>query len=363
MERPMENIFDYFKARKKELAAAIAAACDREKEALEPVNGASPEILDRLSDFSCRGKMIRGILVSAGSALCSGAVSPAALPMGAAMELFQSALLIHDDIMDRDTTRRGVPTMHHRYALEAASGGVREPAHLGESLGICVGDIAVFLAFSLVAEAGLLCGRAAELTRLCSREMTIVGASQMLDVSWSDGWGIPDKDDVIRLYRYKTGRYTFSLPLAAGVLIAGGSRELQQELEKFGELLGIIFQIRDDELGLFGDEGELGKPVGSDIAEGKRTIFYLTMLEEASEAQSKELAELYGSGKADGPTVQALRTIASSLGVQEKVGRLVSGLEEDAREILTALEDKKICHEPWLSYLEQLLNYVGKRKS
>ena len=71
--------------------------------------------------------------------------------------------------------------------------------------------------------------------------------------------------------RYKTGRYSFSLPLLAGAMLADAPAELRGKLETFGESIGLLFQIRDDELGLFGDERELGKPVGSDVREGKKT--------------------------------------------------------------------------------------------
>ncbi len=360
---------DFFARQKEELAACIGEACAREAEAVSMVGAMGPELMDRLADFSCRGKMIRGSLVALASALLSGRVLPAALPLGAAMELFQSALLVHDDIMDRDNTRRGIPTIHYRYETEAEAGGVSDSGHLGESLGICAGDVAIFLGFSLVGEAGAMSGHTEKLVRLCSREMNIVGTAQMLDVAWSGGWGSPSADDVIRLYRYKTGRYTFSLPLSAGALIAGGGAEVRTTLEELGELIGIIFQIRDDELGLFGEESELGKPVGSDIAEGKRTLYYLTLRARASERERERIDQLFGHGNGNGdggvePEVVAeVRELAERLVVRKSVDTMIYGLAEKCGLLLERLKSEGADAEPWFGYLNQLLDYVQTRRN
>lgn len=354
----------FFEQQKALLSKAINRACEREAGEVARTGSMGPELMRRIADFSCRGKMIRGALTAVGSGLAAGEPGPASLPLGAAMELFQSALLIHDDIMDRDDTRRGIPTIHHRYTLEASAGGAVDSGHLGESLGICAGDVAIFLAFSLIAEAGEMCGRTAELVRLCGREMNIVGTAQMLDVSWGCGWGLPSREEVLRLYRYKTGRYTFSLPLSAGALTAGATAELRNRLEEFGELTGIIFQIRDDELGLFGDESELGKPIGSDIAEGKRTIYYLTLRDRSSEAQKARIDRLFGgAGPVDGAVIAEVRELAERLGVREEVDHTVSSLYLRAGELLEELEGLAEHPDPWASYLRDLLDYVRLRKN
>jgi geranylgeranyl diphosphate synthase type I len=358
---------EFFERQKEELSSYIWQVCAREAGEVSMVGSMGPELMDRLADFSCRGKMIRGSLAALGSALVSGKVLPAALPLGAAMELFQSSLLVHDDIMDRDTTRRGIPTIHYRYETEADAGGAGDPGHLGESLGICAGDVAIFLGFSLVAEAGALSGRTNELVRLCSREMNIVGTAQMLDVAWSGSWGSPSADDVIRLYRYKTGRYTFSLPLSAGALIGGGSPVVRGILEELGELIGIIFQIRDDELGLFGDASELGKPVGSDIAEGKRTLYYLTLKARATENERVRINELFGRGNGSGgveaSVVAEVRELAERLEVRESVETLVSGFAETCGLLLERLKAENADAQPWYGYLSELLDYVKTRKN
>ncbi|WP_020611160.1 polyprenyl synthetase family protein [Sediminispirochaeta bajacaliforniensis] len=353
----------YLSQQKQNLTEEIRRACRREAAAMEQKNPQASDLFTLLADFSTRGKMIRGSLVSLGAGLVAGDAPPAALPLGAAMELFQSALLIHDDIMDRDTMRRGQSTVHHYYALEAAKYGTDDAARLGESLGICAGDVAIFLAFSLVNEAGRIAGNRHELVGLFSREMSIVGTAQMSDVAWSDGWGDPNLAEVISLYRYKTGRYTFSLPLSAGALIAGADRRFRDLLEAYGELLGILFQIRDDELGLFGESEEVGKPIGSDIAEGKKTLFYL-MLKKAAEGEALSVLErIYGKGTAGIDEVRQIRKIAVSTGVLSSVETMMDDYKRKAEAVLDQILSLGIGREPWSGYLRQLLDYVCRRNS
>lgn len=352
---------DYFAERKELLCRHIWDTCRGEASVLEHINPMAVKVLEQLAEFTCRGKMIRGSLVSVGAGLVDGSVCDASLPLGAAMELLQSALLIHDDIMDRDTVRRGKKTLHTLFSEDAARDGILDAAHLGESLGICLGDISFFLAFDLVGEAGRLSGKDRDVNHLCSKEMSVVGSAQMLDVSWGSCWGDPGISDVLNLYRYKTGRYTFSLPLSAGALVAGANEEMRRCLERFGELVGIIFQIRDDELGLFASEDVLGKPVGSDIAEGKRTIFYLELFAAADEGQKRELGQLFGRGSAGPDEVKRVRQLCGQLGVRTKIDDRLDTLHREAEGELELLQKEFKGDTRFLSYLRQLLDYVASR--
>lgn len=351
----------YFAKRKEEIAEQVRMVCAEEGAAMKDPSPFAAELFSRLARFTARGKMIRGALVSIGAGLAAEQVPASALPLGAAMELFQSALLIHDDIMDRDELRRGELTVHTRYARDAEESGVADSLHLGEGLGICAGDVAIFLAFQLVSRAGELSGRGAELLSLCSREMVRVGTAQMSDIAWGSGWGDPSVEDVMNLYRYKTGRYTFSLPLAAGALSAGAGPEYCRRLEQFGELAGIIFQIRDDELGLFGNQEEMGKPLGSDIAEGKKTIYYLALRDAAGRDAAERLDAIFGSGRVGPREIDEVRGYAEDFGIRTMVDQRVARIRREAETVLEIIEGSEPAHEPWLGYLQELLDYVGSR--
>jgi geranylgeranyl diphosphate synthase type I len=281
------------------------------------------------------------------------------------MELFQSGLLAHDDIMDRDATRRGLPTLHRQYGGEARQRGARDPEHLGQSLGICAGDAAFFLGFEALSGPPVPQAARAGLLGLCARELSRVAVAQMQDVVWGAqpafGGAGPDtvpEEQILRLYTFKTGRYTFSMPLAAGALLAGcGPGELA-ELERLGEFLGILFQLRDDLLGLFGDERELGKPVGSDVREGKKTILHGRLLARASEATAARLREIFGNPGIGQTELDFVRSQLAGLGVIAEVRELSEGYAAEARRLIESLPGARAEER---AVLQEILRYTSER--
>ncbi|MBT3272922.1 MAG: hypothetical protein HN368_07200, partial [Spirochaetales bacterium] len=143
------------------------------------VHPLGPDVLSRIIDFAEQGKMIRGGLVCLADGLATGRVSADSFTAGAAIELFQSALLVHDDIMDRDLYRRGNPSVFHQYATDARLSSFRDPDHLGEGLGICAGDIAFFLGFELLTDLGPQSGSFIKIFSRSARELSYVGIAQM----------------------------------------------------------------------------------------------------------------------------------------------------------------------------------------
>lgn len=302
-----------------------------------------------LYDFTTGGKMLRGALCRLGFELFSRREDPAVTALGAAVELVQSAFLIHDDIMDRDTLRRGRPAMHTTWKLRAEERNLPDAEHLGESLAICAGDLAIFYAYRIIAG---YCGpAAADLTALFSRHLSSVTAAQMLDTAYGAGWSIPSEDAVLNLYARKTGHYTFSLPLAAGALPAAAPEGAGARLERAGELLGIAFQLKDDELGIFGDEEELGKPVGSDIREGKKTIHYLRL---AGREDGRSLTKLFGRPDVSEDDIHRIRRYLNESGIREEVAGMMQGYTADALDIVTDIPGLR---EKPLNLLKDLAEY------
>ncbi|HOZ72089.1 MAG TPA: polyprenyl synthetase family protein [Spirochaetales bacterium] len=289
----------------------------------------------RLDEFSSRGKMLRGCLVPFGYELAAGREPAgddgrATILAGAAMELFQSGLLVHDDIMDRDRIRRGGPTVHAAYEAELERGRYADPGHNGQSLGICSGDVAFFAAFRILSELPVGAEAARRVVAIAARELSLVGVAQMQDVAngairpgsenpFRDAPCEPDEAGVLALYRYKTGRYTFSLPLALGAAIAGADEQTSQALERAGESLGVLFQLKDDELGLFADEDELGKPIGADVREDKKTLLRLYLFALASGDERARLESMFGNPSAGAAEIEYLRSMAIGLGARERL--------------------------------------------
>ena len=219
--------------------------------ALARTGRAGGEAARRLARFAARGKMVRGGLLVLGWRMHGGEAGPVprrvVLRAAAALELLHSALLVHDDIMDGDRLRRGEPTVHARYEDEARRAGAVDPERTGMALGVSAGDLAIFAALDEIAALEVDPALALALARRVGGELALVGAGQFEDVALGAGRGWPSRAAVLAVYTYKTARYTFSLPLACGALLAGARPAAVARLERIGEILGTVFQILDDE--------------------------------------------------------------------------------------------------------------------
>ena len=298
----------------------------------------------RLAAFAARGKMVRGGLVVLGWRMHGGgeaqrAAAPRAVVLraAAALELLHSALLVHDDIMDGDRLRRGEPTVHARYEDEARKAHAADPARVGMALGVAAGDLAIFAALAEVASLEVEPGLRAALSRRVGRELTLVAAGQLEDVALGADRRWPSRAAVLAVYTYKTARYTFSLPLACGALLAGAAPASVVRLEHFGELLGTVFQVLDDDLGMFGTEAQTGKPVGADIREGKKTLLAREILRRAGPAERRRLETLFGKPGLAQRDVQTVREAAERLGARQAVLDAASRMAKEAERVVAGL--------------------------
>lgn len=224
---------------KNEIDSFLARFLSSKQKDFARVNAWGPDAIDKIRGIVSEGKTIRGSLVLLTHDLLKGQHRDEALSVAAAYELIQTGLLIHDDIMDHDSLRRGKPTVHIQYK--------------NEGLAMCVGDILFFLAHELLPGTGV--------QTISDRIFEEVGVAQMQDISFGLRKDFPSKEEIISLYTYKTARYTFSLPMMAGATLAGADKNVVALFEKLGEYMGILFQIRNDSLGIKGD-----------IRENKKTL-------------------------------------------------------------------------------------------
>ena len=327
----------YFEITKKRLLDDLDEFLAAKREDMAGLKPEGTDVLRRLAEFTRKGKMIRGGLVSLGSEMAGGRISRTSVRAGTAIELIQSGLLIHDDIMDRDARRRGAPSIHEQYALIADGPGRAEAAHFGTSMAICAGEISIFLAFEALAGLPGPAKNAAAVQKLFAAEFGLVGLGQMRDIRAGTSSRPLEERDVLDIYRYKTARYSFSLPLAAGWMLAGGRAPVLPKLQRLGEDLGLVFQIKDDELGLFGSEKTLGKPVGSDIRQGKKTLFHLRLLDRASGPDMARLSAVFGHQDASKQDIGFVRDLAVRLGVREDVRRVMDRFAKRAAAAIRGL--------------------------
>jgi geranylgeranyl diphosphate synthase, type I len=307
----------------------------------------SADAARRLGGFASRGKMVRGGLLVLGWRMHGGEAGTVprrvVLRAAAALELLHSALLVHDDIMDGDRLRRGEPTVHARYEAEARRARAVDPERTGMALGVSAGDLAIFAALDEIASLEVDPALALALVRRVGGELALVGAGQFEDVALGADRGWPSRAAVLAVYTYKTARYTFSLPLACGALLAGARPAQVARLERIGELLGTVFQILDDDLGMFGSEADTGKPVGADIREGKKTLIAREILRRAGGAERRRLSPLFGKRSLTRRDIETVREAAERLGARQAVLDAAARMAKNADRLAAGLRVEPRC--------------------
>ncbi|MFF5784640.1 polyprenyl synthetase family protein [Streptomyces sp. NPDC012693] len=238
------------------------------------------ELAERVARFTqAGGKRTRSQLVWWSMRACGGSdgsTAAAALRVGAALELLQTCALVHDDVMDGATLRRGRPALHAdvqgRYGDTAAP--ARAP-RFGEAAAILAGDLALAWSDDVVAETPLDRWTATAVRRLWSDMRTEMVAGQFLDLQ-GQLTGSRSQPRALRAACLKSALYSVERPLALGAALAGADGRTIRALCAAGRRVGMAFQLRDDLDDVFGDPERTGKSPGGDIREGKPT--YLVAL-------------------------------------------------------------------------------------
>ncbi len=306
--------------------------------ALAPVNRWGDDLRSRLLDFTERGKLIRGSLVAAASTALGREPDRAVYTVAAAVELVQSFLLIHDDIMDEDPLRRSAPAVFEQYRRLGLEHGYRNPGRFGESMGICAGDVAVLVGFAAVGAIDASPTTRVRLTTLLANEIAKVGVAQMADVSNGHAPQPATEAEIVSVYRFKTGRYTFSLPLMLGAVLADADEPTIDALSRWGEVQGIIFQIRDDQLGLMQDTSEIGKPAGSDVAADKQTLHRLVLLDRLPGSGYEDVRAYFGQDAPRPDQIARIREALSATGTIVAIEERVRALQSEAAAELSSLD-------------------------
>jgi geranylgeranyl diphosphate synthase type I len=303
--------------------ARLASYFDETRARAIAITAEGAELVDAIARLTMRGgKRLRpALLFAAFRAVREDALDDDAIEAGAALELLQTYLLIHDDWMDADEQRRGGPSVHAE--LRDAHGG---NGHLGASLAVLAGNLASAHAWELLVrirgpEARL---RAAIEVFLAIHQEVVLG--QQLDLLAAA--------DVSRMQQLKTGSYTVRGPLLLGAALAGATSAQRAALEAFGIPLGEAFQMRDDLLGTFGDPARLGKPVGGDLRAGKRTALVRAAERHASPAELAELSAVLGRADATDEDLRRAAEILVACGAKAEVEARTNALLEQAKRSL-----------------------------
>lgn len=226
------------------------------------------------------GKMLRPRLVLTAHAALGGGDDDGAVRAAAGMELLHAAFLIHDDVIDRDWTRRGAPNVAATFRRSALESG-RDAAtaeHYGTSAALIAGDLAIAGAVDLIGTASADPAIARSLADIVAEAVAATAAGELMDV----GLASMERgrvEAVLSMYEAKTSIYSFCAPLQAGAVLSGASPDVLHAVRRAGLALGVAFQIADDLLGTFGDETVTGKTVAGDAREGKQTVLTALLAE------------------------------------------------------------------------------------
>jgi len=312
---------------------------DSKSEDFSSVNEWGSDVISRLKGFVLNGKLVRGCLVLMSAKMFSNSIydEENALKAAAAIELVHSSLLIHDDIIDKDDLRRGSPAIHNQYEEYASKEGFKNHKHFGASFGICAGDIGFFMANELLSSINLPEHNKSALLKLFNSELCNVGLAEMQDINFEYLKDNVSEEDIINMYRFKTARYTFSLPMMMGAIIAGADENTVNKLGLIGEDLGIIFQIKDDELGIFSDEKTLGKSIGIDIKDNKKTVYCTLLMSDSNDSELKILKNIFGNKNITNEDIDTVRRIIIDKGIHEKISSRIKSLELEAITLIDML--------------------------
>ncbi len=280
------------------------------------------------------GKNIRGSLTKLGYECFNSKNGKAILKASLMVEITHTWILIHDDIMDRDILRRKMPTIHVQYEnFHKKRYKKGEGDHYGLSMAMDMGDIGFALSYLLLSDSDFSDKVKTRVLRAFSNQILSTAYGQALDLTYE----LEDKlseEDVLRVHHYKAANYTITGPLQYGALFAGADEKEVKKIEKYGLPVGIAFQIRDDELGLFSDEKTLGKPIGSDVKENKITLLHLKALELAKGEDKKFIRNAYGNKDLTKRELNRVRKITQETGALDYSQKMARRLVEKGKKFI-----------------------------
>ncbi|OGK41695.1 hypothetical protein A2954_07505 [Candidatus Roizmanbacteria bacterium RIFCSPLOWO2_01_FULL_37_12] len=296
--------------------------------------GANPyDLLKQFIKTAILGKKIRGALMVLGFEIAGGKKLEAIYDASLFIELMHSGLLIHDDVMDNTDLRRGHPSLHKQYS----------PEHLGKSMAINAGDLAFYLSWEKLMNSNFPTERLILAGKIYSEFLTRVIYGQILDIVPDNNKTI-SKTNILSKLRYKTAEYTGVFPLLVGAILGGMKDEKKLRLLKeYGLALGWAFQIQDDVLGLYGDKEKTGKPVGSDLKEGKKTLFVYYLLKHGNAKQKSFILSILGNKNVNSQDVNKAQKLFKEIGAYDYVIKLGWDYVKNGKKAVPAItSDKKL---------------------
>jgi geranylgeranyl diphosphate synthase type I len=317
------------------------------------------QALSHFNDIIKGGKRIRGALTVLGYQAFGGKDLEAIYDLSTFIELFHSGVLVHDDIMDNDPFRRGSPTLHKIYEQkgETELHVKQEKRRYGESIAVCIGDAAFYMSWEKILNANFAPELKILAGQIYSKYVIRLVHGQELDVTITGSENLKE-EEVLNVIWTKSGEYTSLLPLRVGAILTGISDIKKLDaLENYGRCFGWAFHIQDDILGLYGNEEELGKPVGSDIREAKNTLLMLYLDKHGTPEQLEFKNKILGNPDMTREDVEKMRQILKDSGSYDHVMKMGLDYVEEGKKFIPHITDDQKLRD----ILESLLVYMMER--
>lgn len=283
------------------------------------------------------GKRIRPSLLVLAYKTVGGTEFDKAIAVATAIELTHNWTLIHDDIIDRSETRRNVPTVHKKW---------------DETTALLAGDALnnlVYLSLAKNIDGKIL----PKIIETISETSLKIIDGEMMDVEFEKRTGITGQE-YFEMIKKKTGALIKSA-IRIGAMLGTEDEEKIRSLEEYGELIGITFQIQDDLLDLTGDQGELGKDIGRDIKEGKRTLMVIHALNNSEDAE--QLTKILNNKNSSEEEIKKAINILKTAGSIDYAQQILLDLTKKAKKTLNALQETE-----YKKVLLELADFIIKRK-
>jgi len=284
------------------------------------------------------GKRLRPYMVIRSCQILGGKSSTAMIS-ASAVEMVHNFTLVHDDIMDNDEMRHGVPTVHKKFGMPIA---------------ILAGDVLFSKAFQIISESKLSPNANTHLISRLAKACVDVCEGQLLDIKMADEKRIPTEKEYITMIGKKTAAL-FDVSCAMGAICATNKPKDISNLSTFGRNLGIAFQITDDLIGVMGDPKVTKKPVGNDLREGKKSLPILMAIKLAKGNEKKIILKAFGNSKISKKDLKRAVEVIRSLGIEEKVRNQALKYAEKSEKSLTKYKGTAKVE------LVALLDFVVKR--
>ncbi len=306
------------------------------------------------------GKRLRPYLVCLGYQIAAEKTfnSKPVLDVALVAEIFHTFALVHDDIIDKSTTRRNQKTSHVLFnEIHKDNNFKGSSEHFGISMAILAGDLLIAYANKIISDIQADPQTKQNLNTAFTDMFINLILGQYQDVYQSFDPDRPSENMIMSTLRWKSGEYTVEFPLKFGAILGGASEELLDFFAKFSTPIGIAFQLKDDILGIFSESTTTGKSNLSDIREGKNTLLINYALGLVNRDQLNKLNSILGNQDANENDLKIVQDILTSSGAKEKIETKITDLANDSKStVLNANIDPK-----YKSILSEFCDFIISR--